>query len=72
MPVTKKVNNSNGSRPAVKVTAIQPQMNRTPNLFNVRKMNTVTIQKDVNKNLNLFEQARNTILGNIEILEGIK
>lgn len=69
VPVTKKLNNVNGSRPVVKVnTMIQAGLNRTPKLFNVRKTNTINNQKDLNKNFNLFEQARNTILGNIEIL----
>jgi hypothetical protein len=76
VPVGKKLPNIN-SKPSIKknmaneITAKRPQ-----NAFSVKKANNIFSQNSANLGErivnNNFERAKNTILGNIQLLEGLK
>lgn len=72
LPVTKKLPNFNNQKPITNNLRNQINLNRPAKQFSVRKTNTIINTKDTNKNFRAFEQAKNTILGNIQILDKLK
>lgn len=72
LPATKNINNSYFQRPINNLMRNQPNSNRPTKQFSVRKANFITNPKHTNQDFKMFEKAKNTILGNIKILDGLK
>ena len=72
LPVTKKLPHFNNQKPKINNLRNQDNLNRPAKQFSVRKTNTIISNKNTNKNFRAFEQAKNTILGNIQILDKLK
>lgn len=70
--VTRKLPNISDSKPLVNGMRNQTNFNKPVKQFSVRKTNTNLNPKHGNKNFKVFEQAKNTILGNIQILDRLK
>jgi len=72
LPVKKPLPNFNNQKPISNNLRNQIGLNRPAKQFSVRKTNIIMNTKDTNKNFRAFEQAKNTILGNISILDKLK
>lgn len=72
LPVKKPLPVFNNQKPITNNLRIQNDLNRPGKQFSVRKTNTIMNTKDTNKNFRAFEQEKNTILGNIQILDKLK
>jgi hypothetical protein len=76
VPLNKKLPIINNSKPTIKqATTNEIPAKRQQNSFSVKKTNNIFSQNSANlggRNVTNFEKAKNTILGNIQILEGLK
>jgi hypothetical protein len=75
VPISKKLPSIN-SKPSIKQTATNEiQAKRPQNSFSVKKTNNIFSQNSANlggRNVTNFERAKNTIIGNIQLLDDLK